>query len=70
MAPLEAHGLKVVSFGTILDPASRSIWRGPMLAKALREFLYEVSWGELDYLVIDLPPGPVMCSSASRRACR
>jgi len=57
MQPLEAHGLKVVSFGTILDPGQPVIWRGPMLAKALREFLYEVSWGELDYLVIDLPPG-------------
>src|ERR1700694_4021008 len=59
MQPLEAHGLKVVSFGTILDPGQPVIWRGPMLAKALREFLYEVSWGELDYLVIDLPPGTV-----------
>ena len=57
MLPLEAHGLKVVSFGTILKPGEPVIWRGPMLAKALREFLYEVEWGELDYLVIDLPPG-------------
>ena len=57
MQPLEAHGLKVISFGTILKPGQPVIWRGPMLAKALREFLYEVAWGELDYLVIDLPPG-------------
>jgi len=57
MRPLDAHGLKVVSFGTILKPGQPVIWRGPMLAKALREFLYEVAWGELDYLVIDLPPG-------------
>jgi ATP-binding protein involved in chromosome partitioning len=57
MQPLQAHGLKVVSFGTILKPGQPVIWRGPMLAKALREFLYEVTWGELDYLVIDLPPG-------------
>ena len=57
MLPLDAHGLKVVSFGTILKPGQPVIWRGPMLAKALREFLYEVTWGELDYLVIDLPPG-------------
>ena len=55
--PLHAHGLKVMSFGTILKPGQPVIWRGPMLAKALREFLYEVQWGELDYLVIDLPPG-------------
>jgi ATP-binding protein involved in chromosome partitioning len=57
MLPLESHGLKVVSFGTILKPGEPVIWRGPMLAKALREFLYEVAWGELDYLVLDLPPG-------------
>ena len=57
MLPLEAYGLKVVSFGTILKPGEPVIWRGPMLAKALREFLYEVEWGDLDYLVIDLPPG-------------
>jgi ATP-binding protein involved in chromosome partitioning len=57
MRPMEAHGLLVMSFGTILKPGQPVIWRGPMLAKALREFLYEVEWGELDYLVIDLPPG-------------
>jgi ATP-binding protein involved in chromosome partitioning len=57
MQPLSAHGIKVMSFGTILKPGQPVIWRGPMLAKALREFLYEVDWGELDYLVIDLPPG-------------
>jgi ATP-binding protein involved in chromosome partitioning len=57
MEPLAAYGLKVVSFGTILKPGEPVIWRGPMLAKALREFLYEVNWGELDYLVLDLPPG-------------
>jgi ATP-binding protein involved in chromosome partitioning len=47
----------VISFGTILKSDQPVIWRGPMLAKGLREFLYEVEWGELDYLVIDLPPG-------------
>ena len=57
IAPLQAYGLKVMSFGTILRPGQPVIWRGPMLAKGLREFLYEVEWGELDYLVIDLPPG-------------
>jgi len=57
IAPLEAYGLKVMSFGTILKPGQPVSWRGPMLAKALREFLYEVEWGELDYLVVDLPPG-------------
>src|ERR1700694_779329 len=57
MQPLDADGLKVMSFGTILKPGQPVIWRGPMLAKGLREFLYEVEWGELDYLVVDLPPG-------------
>jgi ATP-binding protein involved in chromosome partitioning len=55
--PLEAYGLKVMSFGTILKPGQPVIWRGPMLGKAIREFLYEVEWGELDYLIVDLPPG-------------
>jgi len=55
--PLDACGIKVISFGTILKPDQPVIWRGPMLAKGLREFLYEVEWGDLDYLVIDLPPG-------------
>ena len=57
MAPLTAYGIEVMSFGTILKPGQPVSWRGPMLAKAVREFLYEVEWGELDYLVIDLPPG-------------
>jgi len=57
IAPLQSYGLKVMSFGTILKPGQPVSWRGPMLAKALREFLYEVEWGELDYLVVDLPPG-------------
>src|ERR1019366_3369185 len=57
MLPLRAYGIKVVSFGTILKPGQPVMWRGPMLGKALREFLYEVEWGDLDYLVIDLPPG-------------
>ncbi len=57
MIPLTAFGIEVVSFGTILKPGQPVMWRGPMLAKAMREFLYEVEWGPLDYLVIDLPPG-------------
>ena len=57
MAPLAAYGIKVVSFGTIIKPGQPVVWRGPMLGKAVREFLYEVEWGDLDYLVIDLPPG-------------
>lgn len=57
MEPLRAHGVSVVSFGTLVKDGQPIIWRGPMLAKALREFLYEVEWGDLDYLIVDLPPG-------------
>lgn len=57
MLPLSAHGVEVVSFGTILKPGQPVVWRGPLLAKAMREFLYEVEWGPLDYMIIDLPPG-------------
>src|SRR5260370_21426899 len=55
--PLEAHGIKVMSLGTILKPDQAVVWRGPMIGGALRQFLYDADWGDLDYLVIDLPPG-------------
>ncbi len=56
--PMEAPGgVKVMSFGFILDPDQPVIWRGPMLQKALEQFVGDVVWGELDYLVVDLPPG-------------
>ena len=57
LQPLEAHGLKVMSVGFMVAPDQPIIWRGPMVSSLLRQFLYEVQWGELDYLVIDLPPG-------------
>lgn len=55
--PLEAHGVKVMSIGFLVDPMQAVIWRGPMVSGALRQFMSDVSWGELDYLVFDLPPG-------------
>jgi ATP-binding protein involved in chromosome partitioning len=55
--PLEAHGLKVMSIGFFIKEDEAVVWRGPMLHKALQQFLEDVSWGELDYLLIDLPPG-------------
>jgi len=55
--PLEAHGLRVVSMGFFLDDAAPVIWRGPMAMSATKQFLRGVRWGQLDYLVIDLPPG-------------
>jgi ATP-binding protein involved in chromosome partitioning len=55
--PLEAHGLKVMSIGFFIKENEAVVWRGPMLHKALTQFLEDVSWGALDYLLIDLPPG-------------
>jgi ATP-binding protein involved in chromosome partitioning len=57
LQPLEAYGVKVMSLG-FLNPGDRPVvWRGPMLHTAVRQFLYDVEWGELDYLVVDMPPG-------------
>jgi ATP-binding protein involved in chromosome partitioning len=57
IVPLGAHGIKVMSVGFLIDDRQPVIWRGPMVSQLLRQFLFEVAWGELDYLVIDLPPG-------------
>ena len=57
MIPPEAHGLKVISMGMLVPPDQPVIWRGPMLHGAVQQFMRDVVWGELDYLVVDLPPG-------------
>ncbi len=57
IVPAEAHGIKMVSMGLLVKPGQPLIWRGPMLNSAIRQFLSDVEWGELDYLIIDLPPG-------------
>jgi ATP-binding protein involved in chromosome partitioning len=57
MLPLEAHGVRVISMGFFVPDDTPVIWRGPMLHKALQQFLGDVYWGELDYLLIDMPPG-------------
>jgi ATP-binding protein involved in chromosome partitioning len=57
IVPLQGYGLKVMSVGFMVPPDQPIIWRGPMVSSLLRQFLFEVNWGELDYLVIDLPPG-------------
>ncbi len=57
LIPIEKHGVKVMSIGFLLDDDTPVIWRGPLLMKALTQFLEDVEWGELDYLLIDLPPG-------------
>jgi ATP-binding protein involved in chromosome partitioning len=55
--PLEAHGVKVMSIGFFVEEDAAVVWRGPMLHKALTQFLQDVEWGALDYLLVDLPPG-------------
>ena len=55
--PLEAHGVKVMSIGFFVEEDSAVVWRGPMLHKALTQFLQDVDWGAIDHLLIDLPPG-------------
>lgn len=55
--PLLRYGIKLMSIGFLIDESSAVVWRGPMLFKAMDQFLRDVSWGDLDYLVVDLPPG-------------
>jgi ATP-binding protein involved in chromosome partitioning len=57
MIPPEGHGLKAISMGMLIPPDQPVIWRGPMLHGAVQQFMRDVAWGELDYLVVDLPPG-------------
>jgi ATP-binding protein involved in chromosome partitioning len=57
LIPAEAYGIKMISMGLLVKPGQPLIWRGPMLNSAIRQFLSDVEWGELDYLIIDLPPG-------------
>lgn len=57
LIPAEAYGVKLMSMGFLVKPGQPLIWRGPMLNSAIRQFLSDVEWGELDYLLIDLPPG-------------
>ncbi len=55
--PVEAHGLSLISMGLLVEPGVPVIWRGPMLAKMVSQFLFSVEWGALDVLLLDLPPG-------------
>lgn len=55
--PLEQYGVKLISIGFLTPPDSAVVWRGPMASSALRQFISDTAWGELDYLLIDLPPG-------------
>lgn len=57
IVPIEKFGIKIMSIGLLIDEKQAVIWRGPMVSSAIRQFVTEVDWGELDYLVIDMPPG-------------
>ncbi len=57
MLPIEQYGVKVMSMGFLQPGGAAVIWRGPMVAKAVQQFLRDVEWGEIDYLIVDLPPG-------------
>jgi ATP-binding protein involved in chromosome partitioning len=57
IVPIEKYGIKTMSIGLLIDEKQAVIWRGPMASSALKQFVTDVLWGELDYLVIDLPPG-------------
>ena len=55
--PLESHGVKLMSIGFMIDRDAPAIWRGPIITKILQQFLHDVEWGELDFLLCDMPPG-------------
>jgi ATP-binding protein involved in chromosome partitioning len=57
IVPLEAHGVRLMSIGFMIDRDAPTIWRGPIITKILHQFLHDVEWGELDYLLADMPPG-------------
>lgn len=57
IAPLERYGIKLISIGLLVDEKSAVVWRGPMASSAIRQFITDVYWDELDYLIVDMPPG-------------
>jgi ATP-binding protein involved in chromosome partitioning len=57
LLPMEIHGVKVMSMGFLVDDDTPVIWRGPMIMKAVQQFVQNVKWGELEVLLVDLPPG-------------
>lgn len=57
LLPAEAYGVKLMSIGFLVKPEQAMVWRGPMLHNAMRQFMNDVEWGDLDYLIVDLPPG-------------
>ena len=67
LQPIEAHGVRAVSIGFVLPPGTPVVWRGPMIGSGVRQLLHDVDWVDLDYLIVDLPPGT---SDASMSLCQ
>ncbi|MDX1909297.1 MAG: Mrp/NBP35 family ATP-binding protein [Bacteroidia bacterium] len=57
LVPYERHGVKLMSIGVLVRPDQAIVWRGPMASKALRQLIFDTHWGEIDYLILDMPPG-------------
>ena len=57
MKPVSAHGIQVMSIGFLVDEASPMVWRGPMVTQALEQLLKNTEWNDVDYMIVDLPPG-------------
>ena len=57
IGPIEAHGIKLISLGLLIERDQPAIWRGPIITKVIQQFLHDVDWGTLDYLIVDMPPG-------------
>lgn len=68
--PLMQYGVKLISIGFLTPPDSAVVWRGPMASSALKQFISDADWGELDYLLIDLPPAPAIFISPWYKPCR
>ncbi|KAI3910083.1 hypothetical protein MKW92_009095, partial [Papaver armeniacum] len=69
MIPVENHGVRCMSIGFLVEKDAPIVWRGPMVMKALENLTRGVSWGKLDVLVVDMPPGTGMLSCQYHRGC-
>ena len=70
MIPHEKYGIKLLSIGFLTNPGQAVVWRGPMVSSAFKQFTRDVIWGDLDYLIIDLPPGHWRCANIPEPAQR
>ena len=68
--PLSGHGLKVMSIGFLVNPDQPMVWRGPMVTSALNQLMHQTEWGDLDYLIVDMPPGTGDIQLTCRKRCR